>query len=95
MWSEVSWDSTVSIVTCYGLDDLGIKLQWEARLSTNTHTGPGGPHSLLYDGYQISFPKVKQPGCGTDHPPTSSAKVNERAQLYLWSPSGPSWPVIG
>jgi hypothetical protein len=24
-----------------------------------------------------------------------SAEVKERVQLYLYSPSGPSWPVIG
>jgi hypothetical protein len=24
----VGWDSTVSIVTCYGQDDLGIEFQW-------------------------------------------------------------------
>jgi hypothetical protein len=23
----------------------------------------------LYNGYWISFPGVKQPGCGSDHPP--------------------------
>jgi len=29
-------------------------------------------------------------------PPTpSSARVKERAELYLYAPSGPSWPVIG
>ena len=27
-------------------------------------------------------------------PTTSSAEVNERVQLYLYFPSGPSWPVI-
>jgi hypothetical protein len=25
----------------------------------------------------------------------SSARVKERVELYLYSPSGPSWPVIG
>jgi hypothetical protein len=42
-----------------------------------------------------SFPGVKRPGCGVDHPPPSSAKVKERVQLYFYSPSGPSWPVPG
>jgi len=41
------------------------------------------------------LPRVKRPGRGVDHPPPSSAKVKERAKLYLYSPSGPSWPVIG
>jgi hypothetical protein len=42
-----------------------------------------------------SFPGVKRPGRGVDHPPTSSAEVKERVELYLYSPSGPSWPVLG
>ena len=42
-----------------------------------------------------SFPGVKRPGRSvTSHPP-SSAEVQERVELYLYSPSGPSWPVIG
>jgi len=42
-----------------------------------------------------SFPGVKRSGRGVDHPPPSSAEVKERVELYLYSPSGPSWPVIG
>jgi len=42
-----------------------------------------------------SFPGVKRPGRGVDHPPPFSAEVTERVALYLYSPSGPSWPVIG
>ena len=29
------------------------------------------------------------------HPPPSSAEVKERVELYFYSPSGPSWPVLG
>jgi hypothetical protein len=38
---------------------------------------------------------VKRPGRGIDHPPPSSAEVKERVELYLYSPSELSWPVIG
>ena len=55
---------------------------------------PWGPPSLLYNGYWI-FSRDKRPGCGFDHPPPSSAEVNKRVELYLYSPSGPSWPVRG
>jgi hypothetical protein len=41
-----------------------------------------------------SFPGVKRPGRGVDHP-SSSAEVKERVELYLYSPSGPLWPVLG
>jgi hypothetical protein len=38
-----------------------------------------------------SFPGVKWPERGVDHP-SSSAEVKERVELYLYSPSG---PVLG
>jgi hypothetical protein len=56
---------------------------------------PWGPPSLLYNGYRFCFPGVKRPGRGADHPPSSSAEVKERVQLYLYSHSGSSWPVLG
>jgi len=42
-----------------------------------------------------SFPGVKRPGRGVDHAPPSNAEVKERVELYLYFPSGPSWPVLG
>jgi len=36
-----------------------------------------------------SVPRVKQQGCGVDHPPLSSAKVEGGIELYICSPSGP------
>jgi hypothetical protein len=56
---------------------------------------PWGPPSILYIGYWVSFPGVKQPGRGVDHQPPPSSKVKERVELYLSSPYGPSWPVVG
>ena len=41
-----------------------------------------------------SFPGVKWTGRGVDHPPTSSAEVEGRVELYICSPSGPSWSVL-
>jgi hypothetical protein len=57
---------------------------------------PWGPPSLLYNGYRV-IPGGKTAGAwrGADHPPSSSAEVKERVELYLYSPSGPSWPVLG
>ena len=48
---------------------------------------PWGPSSVLYNGYRV-FPGVNQSGRGVDHPPPPSAEVKERAELYLYSPSG-------
>ena len=33
-------------------------------------------------------------GYGLGHPPQSSSEVKERAALYLYSPSGQSWPLL-
>jgi hypothetical protein len=55
---------------------------------------PCGSPSLPYNGHLVSFRGVKQPGRGVDHPLSSSAEVKERVELYLYSPSGPSWPVL-
>jgi len=41
-----------------------------------------------------TFPGVRRPGRGVDHPQPSSAEVKERVEPYLSSPSGPSWPVL-
>jgi len=41
------------------------------------------------------FLGVKRPECGIDHPPPSSIEVKERVELYLYSPFGPSWSVLG
>jgi len=56
---------------------------------------PWGPNSLLYNGYRVPFAGVEPPGRGVDHPPPSSAEAKERVELYLYSPSGPSCPVLG
>ena len=79
-------DSSVGIATRYGLDGPGIESERGARFSTPVHTGRGGPPSLLYNGYQV-FPggKAGRAWC----------RGHERVGLYLYSPSGPSWPVIG
>jgi len=65
-----------------------------ARFSAHVQTGPGA-HSASYTMGTASFPGLKQPGRGINHPPPSRAEVKERVDLYLYSAFGPSWPVIG
>jgi len=48
------------------------------------------PPSLQYNGYRASFPGLKQPRRGVDHPHTSGVEVRERVELYFYSPSGSS-----
>ena len=38
---------------------------------------------------------VKEAGRGVNHPMPPCTEVKERVQLYLYPPSGPSWPVPG
>ena len=87
-------DSAVGIATRYGLDGRGIESRWGVRFSAPVQTGPGA-HPASYAMGTRSFPAVKRPGRGVDHPPQSSAEVKERVELHLYSTSGPSWPVIG
>ena len=86
-------DSSVGIVTRYGLDGPGIEPRLGARFSTPVQTGPG-THPVSYTMRTGSFPGVNWPGRGVGHPHPSSAKVKERIELYIYSTSGPSWPHI-
>jgi hypothetical protein len=42
---------------------------------------PWGPSSLLYNGYRVSFSRVKRPGRCVHQPPRSSADFKEEAEL--------------
>jgi hypothetical protein len=71
----------------------GDRIPMGARFSAPVQTGPGAYPASFTMGTG-SFPAVKRPGRGVDHPPPSSAEVKERVELYLYSTSGPSWPVL-
>jgi hypothetical protein len=49
---------------------------------------PCGPPSLLYNRSRF-FPEVKRPGRGVGHPPSSSAEVEGRVELYIYPPPPP------
>jgi len=72
----------------------GDRIPVVARFSAPVQTGPGGHTAYYMMGYG-PFLGVKRPGRGVDHPPLSGAEVKERVKLYLYSPSGPLWPVLG
>ena len=88
-----SKDSSVGIVTGYGMDGLGIESRWGARFSSPIQTGS----EFLPASYTMDtgpFPGVKRPGRGVEHSPPSSTKAKGRVELYLFS-YAPLWPVIG
>ena len=45
---------------------------------------PWGLSSFLHNQYRVSFPGLKRPGRGANHPPPSSAEVKERIELYVY-----------
>jgi len=66
-----------------------------ARYSALVQNGPGA-HPASYTVGAGSFPGVKRPGSGVDHPlPSSADEVKEKLELYLYSAFGSLWPVIG
>jgi hypothetical protein len=83
--STMGCDRSVGIATRYGLEVPGIESWWgrvfpyPSRPALGLGTGSG----------------VKRPERGFDLPLSSRAEVKERVQLYIYSPSGPSWSVIG
>jgi len=64
-----------------------------ARYSAPVQNGPGD-HPASYTIGTGSFLGVKRTRSGVDDPPPSSAEVKERIELYIYFPSGPSWPVV-
>ena len=64
-----------------------------ARISAPIQTSPGAHPASCTIGTG-SFLGVKRLGRGVDHPPPSNNEVKERVELYLYSPSGASWPVL-
>jgi hypothetical protein len=92
----VGRNSSVGIARRYGLDGPGIKSRWgrRATFSAPVQTGPGVPPSLPHNRYRVSFPGVKRPGRGVNHPP-QLAPILKKVQSYASTPSlglhGPLW----
>ena len=88
-------DSAVGIATHYGLDGPEANPGGGGgKLSAPVQTG-SETHPTTYTMGTGSFLGVMQPERGINHRPQRSIEVKERVGLYFYSPSGPSWPVIG
>ena len=72
----------------------GDRIPIGARFSSPVQSGPWAHPAFCTMGTG-SFPGIKRPARGVDHPPPSSTEITERVELYLYSTSGPSWPVVG
>jgi len=88
-------DSSVSIGIRYGLDGPGIEFRW-GRDVPHPFKPALGVHPVSYTMGTGSFPGVKS-GRGvalTTHPHLGQ-EVKEKVDLYLYSPFGSSWPLLG
>ena len=79
----VGRDSSVGIATRYGLDGTGIQSRWGTRFLAPVQTGPG-VHPAPCTMGTASFPGVKRPGRGVNHPPVTSAEI--KAEGYTCTP---------
>jgi len=66
----------------------------KVKYSTPVKTGPGA-HPATYRMGKVSSPGAKQPGLDANPPPSSNAKIKDRIELFIYSPSEPTWPVLG
>jgi hypothetical protein len=84
-------DSSVSIVTGYGLDSRdSIPCRGDFCSSSKRADRLWGPHSILYNRYNGCFPGVKRAGREADHSPPSSSEVKTGAATTSL-PHTPSW----
>jgi hypothetical protein len=87
-------ESAVGICNSLRAERSGDWIPVGARFSTHVQIGPGAnpvPYTMG-TGYFLS---VKRLGRGVDHTSPSNPEVKERVELYLYFPSGPSWPILG
>jgi hypothetical protein len=77
-------DSSVGVVTRYGLDGPRIESRWAARFSAPVQTGPGA-HPACYTLSTGSFPAVKRPEHGGDHSPHLATRL-KKAYSYTSTP---------
>jgi hypothetical protein len=87
-------DSSVGIATRYGMDvpEIESRCGRDFPYLSRTALGLTQPPIQLVP---VIFPGGKAAEAWLWPPTTSSAEVKERVGLYLYSPSGPSWPVTG
>jgi hypothetical protein len=80
--SSVGPGSVVVIATRYGFYGPRIESRWGARFCAPVQTGPGA-HSVSYTLGTESFPWVRQPGDGVDHPPHLAPRLKKSRAIPL------------
>jgi hypothetical protein len=96
-----SWESSVSIMSDYGLDDWVIRVRSTAGAEDFSsglcvQTGSGAHPASCPKGTGCPFPGGKVwPGRAAYHSPLSSAEVMNELELYLVSSQASPWCVMG
>jgi hypothetical protein len=70
-------DSSVGPGTRYGLDGPGIESRWGGEIFRTCPDRAWSRPSFLYNRSPFSFPGVKRPERGVDHPPPSRARLKK------------------
>jgi len=84
----VGWDTSVGIVTLYGLEGSGTVSRWGVRFSAPVQTGPEAKPASYTMGTG-SFSGVKRPGRGVDHPPHLAQRLKKEKSYTSTPPLGP------
>jgi hypothetical protein len=91
----MSWDSSVSTVSDYSLDDRGsipCQKQKDFSCSLCVQTGSGTHPASCTVGTGGLFPTSKvRPGHDADHSPPPSTEIKNESELFLLSPLAPVW----
>jgi len=85
---------SLGIAVRYGLDGPGIETRWRRYIPQPSSPALGYIQSPVQLGTGYLFGDKPATAWSSPHTP-SSAEVNETVKLYLKSPSGLSWPVLG
>jgi hypothetical protein len=72
----------------------GDRIPVGTRFSAHVQTAPGA-HPASYTMGTASFPGIKRPGRGVDHPPNLTPRLKKEYSYTSNSTSGPSWTVLG
>jgi hypothetical protein len=91
----------IRLYTCVGRDSdslragrSGDRIPVEGKIFRTRPDWPCDLPNFLHNGTWL-FTGVKCSGRGDGHPYSSTAKVKQRVELHIYSPSGSSWPVLG